>query len=87
MVHRRRQGLQDFGKPTGKGRRNQQGKPYHREKPQGIEPEAARLVIGLHPDASLSCLFGMGRQWFSAEHPPVSYTHLDVYKRQFIKSS
>ena len=55
MVHRRRQSLQDFGKPPGKGRRNQQGKPNCRDQPQGIEPEAARLVIGLHPGASLSC--------------------------------
>ena len=47
---------------------NKNGKPDYRDQPQGIEQGAARLVIGLHPGASLSCLFGMGRQWFLRAH-------------------
>ena len=70
IVHCRRQGVYDLRKSPGNGRRNQQGEPDHRDQPQGIEPGAARLVIWLHPGASLSCLFGLGRQWFSAERPP-----------------
>ena len=64
IVHCRRQGVYDLRKSPGNGRRNQQGEPDHRDQPQGIEPGAARLVIWLHPGASLSCLFGLGRQWF-----------------------
>src|SRR5699024_11278115 len=69
----------------GNSRRNQQGKPDDRDQPQGVKPGAARLVIWLHPGASLSCLFARGRDRKStrlnSSHVSISYAVFCLKKK------